>query len=39
VISADRQSAIEETVLDIEALDDISKLTALLTPIVRSALE
>jgi aconitate decarboxylase len=39
VISADRQTAIEKTVLDIEALDDISKLTALLTPLVRSALE
>jgi aconitate decarboxylase len=39
VISADRQSAIEKTVLDIEALDDISKLMALLTPTVRSALE
>jgi 2-methylcitrate dehydratase PrpD len=39
VITADRQSAIEKIVLDIEALDDISKLTALLTPTVRSALE
>src|SRR5580658_8178408 len=39
VISADRQSAIEKTVLDIEDLDDISKLMALLTPTVRSALE
>src|SRR5271155_1891794 len=39
VISADRQSAIEKTVLDIEALDDISKLMALLTPTVLSALE
>jgi len=39
VISADRQSAIEKTVLDLETLDDISKLTALLTPTVRSALE
>jgi 2-methylcitrate dehydratase PrpD len=39
VMSADRQSAIEETVLDIDALDDISKLTALLIPTVRSALE
>src|SRR5271155_5592383 len=39
VISADRQSAIERTVLDIEALDDISKLMALLTPTVRAALE
>lgn len=39
VISADRQSAIEKAVLDIEALDDISELMALLTPTVRSALE
>jgi aconitate decarboxylase len=39
VISADRQSEIEKTVLDIEALDDISRLMALLTPTVRSALE
>jgi aconitate decarboxylase len=39
LISADRQSTIERAVLDIEALDDISKLTALLTPMVRSALD
>jgi 2-methylcitrate dehydratase PrpD len=39
VISAERQSAIEKSVLDIEALDDISELMALLTPTVRSALE
>ena len=39
VISADRQSAIEKTVLDVDTLDDISELTALLTPAVRSALE
>jgi aconitate decarboxylase len=39
VISTDRQSAIEKTVLDLDTLDDISKLTALLTPTVRSALE
>jgi aconitate decarboxylase len=39
VISADRQSAIEKTVLDVDTLDDISELTALLTPTVRSALE
>ncbi len=39
VISADRQSAIEKTVLDVDTLDDISELTALLTPTVRSPLE
>ena len=39
VISADRQTAIEKTVLNVDALDDISALTALLTPTVRSALE
>src|SRR6202161_1793750 len=39
VISTDRQSAIEKTVRAIEVLDDISKLMALLTPTVRSALE
>src|SRR5246500_5581949 len=39
VISADRQTAIEKTVLDVDTLDDISELTALLTPSVRSALE
>ena len=39
VISADRQSAIEKTVLDVDSLDDISELTELLTPTVRSALE
>src|SRR5262249_32294218 len=35
VIPTDRQSAIEETVLKLDALDDISQLTALLTPTVR----
>src|SRR5580658_7534009 len=39
VISTDRQSTIEKTVLDIESLDDISKLMALLTPTVWPALE
>ena len=39
VISADRQSAIEKTVLDVDTIDDIEELTALLTPTVRSALE
>jgi aconitate decarboxylase len=38
VISADRQTAIEKTVLSLDALDDVSKLTALLTPTVGSAL-
>jgi aconitate decarboxylase len=39
VIPADRQDAIEKTVLNLDGLDDISTLTALLTPIVRSALD
>jgi aconitate decarboxylase len=39
VIPADRQVAIERTVLNLDGLDDISTLTALLTPIVRSALD
>jgi aconitate decarboxylase len=39
VIPTDRQAAIEETVLTLDTLDDISQLTALLTPTVRSALE
>jgi aconitate decarboxylase len=38
VISADRQAAIENAVLDIEALDDVAQLTALLTPAVHSPL-
>jgi 2-methylcitrate dehydratase PrpD len=38
VISAERQSKIENTVLNLEALEDISELTALLTPTVASAL-
>jgi 2-methylcitrate dehydratase PrpD len=38
VVSPDRQSTIEKTVLNLEALDDISELTALLTPTVASAL-
>src|SRR6201998_3513393 len=37
VISADRQSAIEKTVLAVDSLDDISELTELLHPTVRSA--
>jgi 2-methylcitrate dehydratase PrpD len=39
VITEDRQSAIEKTVLSVDTLDDISELTALLTPSVRSALD
>jgi 2-methylcitrate dehydratase PrpD len=39
VIPTDRQAAIEETVLTLDTLDDISQLTALLTPTVRSALD
>ena len=38
VIAADRQAAIEKMVLDLDSLDDISELTALLTPTVRPAL-
>src|SRR5580692_2773439 len=38
IISADRQAAIEKAVLDIEALEDIAELTALLTPAVHSPL-
>ena len=39
VIATDRQAAIEKAVLNVEALDDISKLMKLLTPTVRSALD
>jgi aconitate decarboxylase len=38
VISEERQRKIENTVLNLEALEDISELTALLTPTVASAL-
>ncbi len=38
LISLDRQSAIEKTVLNIESVADISSLIELLTPIVRAAL-
>jgi aconitate decarboxylase len=38
IISPDRQAAIENAVLDIEALDDVAQLTALLTPAVDSPL-
>jgi 2-methylcitrate dehydratase PrpD len=39
VISGARQSAIESAVLNIDAVDDISELTALLTPTVAGALD
>src|SRR6204780_586077 len=38
VISPERQAAIEQAVLGIDELDDISELMALLTPMVESAL-
>ena len=39
VIPANRQTAIEKAVLNLDALNDISELTTLLTPTVRSALD
>jgi hypothetical protein len=39
VISPTRQTAIEDTVLNLDAVKDISELTALLTPTVASALD
>jgi hypothetical protein len=39
VTSTDRQAAIEKAVLNLDALEDISELTVLLTPTVRSALD
>jgi hypothetical protein len=39
VVSSERQAAIEKLVLDIENLDDVAQLTALLTPAVRSPLD
>jgi 2-methylcitrate dehydratase PrpD len=39
VISTDRQAAIEKAALNLDALDDITELMALLTPTVRSSLE
>ena len=39
VISTDRQAAIESAVLGLEGLDDITTLTALLTPTVRPAID
>jgi aconitate decarboxylase len=38
VISPERQAAIEQHVLGIDQLDDISQLMALLTPTVKPAL-
>jgi aconitate decarboxylase len=39
VISAERQAAIENAVLNIDTLDDVAELSALLTPAVRSPLD
>jgi aconitate decarboxylase len=39
VISADRQAAIENTVLNIDTVGDVAELTALLTPTVQSPLD
>jgi 2-methylcitrate dehydratase PrpD len=39
VITPARQSAIEDAILNIDAVDDISELTALLTPTVAGALD
>src|SRR5271166_703923 len=39
VISTDRQAAIEKAALNLDAIDDITELMALLTPAVRSSLE
>ena len=39
IIAADRQAAIEKAVLDIDTLDDVAQLTALLTPAVQSPLD
>jgi 2-methylcitrate dehydratase PrpD len=38
-ISADRQAAIEKTVLNLDTLDDVAQLIALLTPAVHSPLD
>jgi len=38
VVSPERQASIEQAVLGIDELDDISELMALLTPTVKSAL-
>ena len=39
IISAERQAAIEKAVLDIDTLDDVAQLAALLTPTVHSPLD
>jgi aconitate decarboxylase len=39
VISPDRQASIEDAVLNLDTVDDIGQLTALLTPAVKSALD
>jgi len=39
VIAVDRQTAIEKAVLDIDTLDDVTELTALLTPAVHPPLD
>jgi 2-methylcitrate dehydratase PrpD len=39
IIPAERQAAIEKTVLGIDAIDDVAQLTALLTPAVHSPLD
>jgi aconitate decarboxylase len=39
IISAERQAAIEATVLNIETLEDVAQLSALLTPMVHSPLD
>jgi len=39
VLSAERQAAIEKAVLNIDNLDDVAQLTALLTPAVHSPLD
>jgi 2-methylcitrate dehydratase PrpD len=38
-ISSQRQAAIENTILNIDTLDDVAHLTTLLTPIVQSPLD
>jgi hypothetical protein len=39
VIAPERQSAIEDAVLNLDTVDEIGQLTALLTPTVTSALD
>jgi 2-methylcitrate dehydratase PrpD len=38
-ISAERQAAIEQAILNIDTLDDVAQLAALLTPAVHSPLD